>query len=134
MLDDGPSEKRPKKWLFIIMATLFLIIGIIGLITPLLPGTILIVGAAALYAKSSRRIYNWLREHRWLGKYVHQLEEKRGVSWKIKIGAIGYTALSAIFNVFVLFKNTGPALIIASIVFALITIGLIIFFVPTAKK
>lgn len=134
MLDAGPGEKRPKKWLFIILGTVCLITGVVGLATPILPGAILIILAANFYAKSSRRIYNWLRENRWLGKYVRNAEEKGGVSWKVKIGAISYIALSAAFNIFILFKNTGPTLKISSLIFALITAGLVIFFVPTAKK
>jgi uncharacterized membrane protein YbaN (DUF454 family) len=134
MLDSGPNEERPPKWLWIALGTLCLIVGIIGLVTPILPGTILIIAATALYAKSSRRIYNWLRNHKWLGKYVRKAEEEHGISWKVKIWTIGHTVLCAIFNVFILFKNSGLTLKIASIAFALIIIGLIIFFVPTSKK
>lgn len=134
MLDDGPSEERPRKWLFFLAGIFCLITGIIGLITPILPGAILIVLAAALFAKSSQRIYNLLRDHRWFGKYVHQYEDNHGISWKAKLIAIGYVILTAAFNVFLLFRNTGAGLKVASIAIALGTIALIVFFVPTAKK
>ena|SRR3989344_8780127 len=134
MLDDGPSEERPKKWLIFIAGIFCLIAGIVGLVTPVLPGAILIVLAAALFAKSSRRIYNRLRDHRWFGKYVHQYEANHGISWKAKLIAIGYVLLTAAFNIFLLLRNTGATLKIASVAIALGTIALIIFFVPAAKK
>ena len=69
-----------------IMGTLFLMIGLIGIVIPLLPTTPFLLLAAACYLRGSRRMHHWLLGNRIFGKYLRDYYEKRGVSIKVKTG------------------------------------------------
>ncbi len=95
--------KKPVKILFITLGTFLIGISIVGIFIPVLPTTPLLLLAAALYAKSSRRFYNWLINNRILGRYIKDYREGKGIPLKVKIIAIsilwitiGYSAIFAI--------------------------------------
>lgn len=66
------------------IGTLSLALGIAGVFLPLLPTTPFILLAAACYARSSRRFYQWLLTNRLFGRYVKNYLELRGVPRKVK--------------------------------------------------
>ena len=57
------------KILGVIFGSLFLGLGIVGIFVPLLPTTPFLLLAAALYVRSSPRLYAWLLNQRHLGSY-----------------------------------------------------------------
>jgi uncharacterized membrane protein YbaN (DUF454 family) len=94
------------RGILIIAGTFFLGFGIIGIFLPLLPTTPFLLLAAACYARSSKRFYNWLLNNKWLGNYIKNYRERKAVLLKIKVisifflwVAIGY---SVIFVVYIL--------------------------------
>ena len=80
--------KKPVKILLIIAGTFFIGIGIIGIFVPILPTTPFLLISVALYAKSSKRFYDWLINNRFLGIYIKNYREGKGIPLKIKIFAI----------------------------------------------
>jgi uncharacterized membrane protein YbaN (DUF454 family) len=68
----------------IVIGTLSLALGIAGVFLPLLPTTPFILLAAACYARSSRRFYQWLLTNRLFGRYVRNYLELRGVPREVK--------------------------------------------------
>ena len=58
------------RWLLLAAGTLSLAIGIVGIFLPLLPTTPFVLLAAILYARSSKRFYNWLLYNRLFGRYI----------------------------------------------------------------
>jgi uncharacterized membrane protein YbaN (DUF454 family) len=72
----------------IVIGTLSLALGIAGVFLPLLPTTPFILLAAACYARSSRRFYNWLLTNRCFGRYVRNYLELRGVPAKVKVASL----------------------------------------------
>jgi len=52
--------RKPTKILLITTGTFFIGVGIIGIFIPVLPATPFLLISAALYASSSKRLYNWL--------------------------------------------------------------------------
>ncbi|MFC2034461.1 YbaN family protein [Chloroflexota bacterium] len=73
-----------KKRLLIIAGTLSTVIGVIGLFLPILPTTPFLLIAAACYIRSSQRCYNWLLNNRFLGIYIHNYLEGKGIPLKTK--------------------------------------------------
>jgi uncharacterized membrane protein YbaN (DUF454 family) len=65
--------------LLIACGTLSLALGILGIFLPLLPTTVFLLLAAACYARSSDRFYQRLINHRWLGSYIRNHREGRGM-------------------------------------------------------
>ena len=81
------SEKI-KRRLLITAGTLSLAIGIVGIFLPVLPTTPFLLIAAACYLRSSERFYNWLMNSRWLGNYIRNYVEGKGLPVKVKLGII----------------------------------------------
>ena len=86
------------KTLFIILGSLSLALGIIGMFLPLLPTTPFLLLTAALYIKSSPRLYDWLISHRILGEYIRNFRENRHAKI-ISVSLLWATMLYCIFAV-----------------------------------
>jgi len=79
------SFSRSKKILFISLGTFFTALGVLGIFLPVLPTTPFLLIAAALYARSSQRFYDWLTNNRLFGKYIKNYREGKGIPIKVKI-------------------------------------------------
>ena len=65
--------------LLISCGTLCVALGVIGIFLPLMPTTVFLLMAAACYARSSDRFYQKLVNHRFLGVYIRNSREGRGM-------------------------------------------------------
>ena len=82
------KKTRVGKWLralLIIVGTIFVGLGIVGIFIPILPTTPFLLLAAACYSKGSQRFYHWLLSNRWFGAYIDNYRHKRGMPLKTKI-------------------------------------------------
>lgn len=57
------------------LAWVFVLLGIIGLVMPMMPGAFFLFVAAWLFSRSSERFHRWLVEHRQFGPVVRAWEE-----------------------------------------------------------
>lgn len=76
------------KFLFIFLGTLSLILGVIGIVVPGLPTTPFLLLSAALYFKSSSKLYNWLIQHPVFGKFIRNYRETKSIPRATKIYAL----------------------------------------------
>jgi hypothetical protein len=76
------------RGLRIATGTVLVGLGVVGIFLPLLPTTPFLLLAAALFAKSSERYYQWLLNNKWFGKYIRNYREGKGVPIRIKLMAI----------------------------------------------
>jgi uncharacterized membrane protein YbaN (DUF454 family) len=53
-------------------------LGVLGILLPVLPTTPFLLLAAACYARSSQRFYDWLLNSRYLGRYIRDYREYGG--------------------------------------------------------
>ncbi|NOQ94794.1 MAG: DUF454 family protein, partial [Methylophaga sp.] len=65
-------RKRIKKYLLLISGLLFLALGIIGAVLPILPTTPFLILALACFANSSPRFHQMLLNNRWFGAALQQ--------------------------------------------------------------
>lgn len=77
-----------KKYVFLVLGTMSLGIGMIGVVIPILPTTPFLLMASFLYLRSSKRMYNWMLNHRIFGTYIYCYTKHRGVSQKAKHGTL----------------------------------------------
>jgi len=98
-------SNRFFRYLLIISGTIFLGFGIIGIFLPILPTTPFLLLAAACYARSSKRFYNWLMNNRWFGNYIKNYRDGRGVPLKFKIFTIFLLWITIIVSVFLVINN-----------------------------
>jgi hypothetical protein len=74
--------------LLLVIGSLSLGLGVVGIFLPLIPTTPLLLLSAACYARSSDRFYDWLIRHRWFGRYIHHYRSGAGIPRRAKITAI----------------------------------------------
>lgn len=96
---DYSHEVRKHRFLWVRIAfaalgTLFLLVGIVGIFTPILPTTPFLLLATACYARSSRRFYNWLMNHPALGPLIIEWRSYRSIPWKVKLVAVATMTLT----------------------------------------
>jgi len=77
-----------------------LVLGIIGIFVPLLPTTPFLLLSAALFSKSSTRLYAWLLNHRVFGKYIKSYREDKSIPLKVKVSALVLLWVSISFSIF----------------------------------
>jgi len=82
------EDKNLKKYIFIILGSLFLTLGIIGIFLPVLPTTPFLLLTSFFYLKSSKKLHNWLINHKVFGEYIYNYITYKGVKKKDKIKSL----------------------------------------------
>lgn len=94
------TSNQLLKWILITAGTIFVGIGIIGIFIPILPTTPFLLLAAACYARSSKKFYEWLINNKLIGTYIKNYREGKGVPLKIKIFTVFLLWITILFSVF----------------------------------
>lgn len=125
-------KSRWKRLAYIAAGCILVLIGVPGLVLPALPGTPLLLLAAACFARGSERFYIWLLTNPLFGKYVRTWRERRGIPLHIKVKVTAL--LVASFAVTLLFLM--PAIFAARITLVVVGAGVIayIWFQPTYRE
>ena len=89
------------RFLWLSLGLLFTVVGLIGLIVPGLPTTLLMIIAAACFFRSSKRLFYWVLNNKYFGKYVKDFRDGRGMPRKAKFIALGFIWLFVSISVFV---------------------------------
>ena len=82
------SKSSLYKYFLIALGWFLVGLGVIGIFVPLMPTTIFFILAAACFARSSEKFYNWLIYHPKFGKFIRDYREHRGMPLKSKIIAV----------------------------------------------
>ena len=121
------SKKKNKKLnqllraILITSGTIFLGLGLVGIFIPILPTTPFLLLAAACYARSSQRFYNWLMNNRWFGSYIKNYRDGRGIPLKFKILTITLLWLTILTSIYFVINN-----FLIEIILIIIAIGVTI--------
>ena len=94
-----------KKTIYVFLGCLFVILGTIGIVLPVLPTTPFMLVALALFANSSPKFHQMLLNNRWFGVTLKQWEENKTVSRRIKIRASFLLLLSISISIALLLGN-----------------------------
>ena len=73
------------KYLLIVLGSISLALGVIGIFLPLLPTTPFLLLSAALYVRSSDELYQWLIHQKYLGTYIRNFREHKAIPLRAKI-------------------------------------------------
>ena len=90
--------RKDKNVFYIVIGTLSLVFGLIGVILPVLPTTPFILFSAWCYYRGSQRLHNWLINHPYLGPIIEEYGEGEGMTKESKMKAIGMTWLAVILT------------------------------------
>ena len=80
--------RKGTRAALVVCGTVALALGVVGLVLPVLPTTPFLLLAAACYARSSTRLYDWLLANRFLGEYIRDYRERRAIRLRAKVLAI----------------------------------------------
>lgn len=76
------------KRVYVLLGSLSLALGLLGIFLPLLPTTPFLLLTAALWIKGSPRLYQRLLAHKRLGPYIRQFREQRAIPLRAKIVSV----------------------------------------------
>jgi uncharacterized membrane protein YbaN (DUF454 family) len=85
------------KFIYATLGTIALILGIIGVFMPILPTTPFLLLAAALYFRSSKRLYDWLLSHPHLGAYIKNFREHKAIPLRVKIVSVSLVWITLVY-------------------------------------
>jgi uncharacterized protein len=88
------------RYILIAAGSIFLATGILGIFVPVLPTTPFLLLAAACYLRSSRIFYNWLMNNKYLGTYIRNYIEGRGMPLPVKIYTIVFLWITIGISIF----------------------------------
>jgi len=117
-----------KKMLLMILGTLCLILGTIGVFLPVLPTTPFLLVSLWAYMRSSEKLYNFILTNKYLKPYVEDYVSGNGIPRHAKIKAIALIwltiGISVLFVVDKLFVR----------VMLLVTASLVSLYIGTHKE
>jgi uncharacterized membrane protein YbaN (DUF454 family) len=87
------------------LGTITLALGIIGIFLPVLPTTPFLLLSAALYVRSSQRLYDWLMSHKHLGPYIKNFREHKALPLRVKIVSVTMVWATLLYCAFVVAKE-----------------------------
>lgn len=91
------------RYVYVVLGILFCVLGVIGIFVPLLPTTPFLLLSAALFFRSSPRLYHLLLNHPQLGPYIRNFREHKAIPLRIKIISVSLVWLTILHAVFFLF-------------------------------
>lgn len=71
-----------------VAGTLFLALGVAGVILPVMPGTVFLFLASLCYVRGSKRLHDWLMGHPVLGRQVRVMTGELPMPLRSKVVAI----------------------------------------------
>lgn len=104
-----------RKTLLLTGGILCVILGLIGMLLPVLPTTPFLLLAAYLFARSSPRWLDWLLTNRWLGAYIRNYREGRGMLFWHKLITITLLWLTIGATIWLGVSSTWLRLLLAAI-------------------
>jgi uncharacterized membrane protein YbaN (DUF454 family) len=88
MREQTESISLLLKYFYLISGFILIAIGVIGIFLPLLPTTIFLILASICFLKSTPKANEWLRNHKVLGGYIDNYQNKTGLTRNVKIANI----------------------------------------------
>ena len=89
---------KPGKALYIVLGTVFLLLGAIGVFVPLLPTTPFWLLTCWFYIRSSERLYNRVMRNKYFGSYIRSYVVDKAIPLHSKIISIGLMWISILIS------------------------------------
>lgn len=99
----GPTRKaaalgnRAKRLALFILGWVFVALGVVGMVLPVLPTTPFLLIALWAFANSSERFHGWLYHHRIFGPTLQRWERHRVIPPAAKVAALTAMAVSMLY-------------------------------------
>ncbi|MCL2039394.1 MAG: YbaN family protein [Bacteroidetes bacterium] len=93
------------KYLFVFIGIISLGLGILGIFLPLLPTTPFLLLSTILFARSSKKLHNWLINHKVFGNYIRNFIEEKSIPLKVKISSTLLLWFTILFSIFFVIED-----------------------------
>jgi len=113
-----PMPDKLKRRVFVVAGTVALILGVVGIILPVLPTTPFLLLAAICYMRGSQRLYSALLRNRFVGSYIRNYLEGRGMSLKMKIWTLSLLWITILCTTFLATDS-----LVVRIILAVVLVG-----------
>lgn len=114
------------KTIYIILGSISLGLGILGIFLPLLPTTPFLLLTAALYFKGSPRLYQWLISHKRFGPYILNYRENKAITVTTKIISVSMLWITILICIFFVTDALWLRLVLCAVLIG-VTIHLLTF-------
>lgn len=115
------------RFVLIVLGTLSLALGIIGIFVPGLPTTPFILLTAGLYMRSSDRLYKWVINNRFVGGYVNDFQKSKSIPFQTKLYSIAMMwTMIGISTLFFIESLWGKGLVVLAGVVGTVVVGFVI--------
>lgn len=84
----------------IVVGSVSLALGVIGIFLPMLPTTPFLLLSAAAWVKASPSLYEWLLNHKVFGEYIRNYREHRAIPLRVKIISVTLVWLTIGYCIF----------------------------------
>ena len=74
-------------------------IGFVGIFLPLLPTTIFLILASYFFMKGSPELNDWMMQNKYLGPYIRNFRENKGMTIKSKFTSISLLWVTILISV-----------------------------------
>lgn len=101
------------KPLLTILGFVCLGLAVLGVILPVMPTTCFVLMAAACFAKSNDRFYQWLLNSSLFGPMIRNWQSTRSMPKRAKIMAIGTILMSGGLSMYLISDTAVQALVVA---------------------
>jgi uncharacterized membrane protein YbaN (DUF454 family) len=91
--------KELLKYVLVFLGSIFVLLGLVGIVVPLIPTTPFLLLGAFCYARSSEKLYHWLLNTKWLGEYIRSFQAGNGIPTRTKIIAIAVLWLTSGYSI-----------------------------------
>ncbi|MCF0147101.1 MAG: YbaN family protein [Clostridium sp.] len=109
--------KSIKKYMYITIGLISVIIGAIGVVLPILPTTPFLLLASFCFAKGSERFNNWFINTKLYKKHLDSFIKERSMTLKEKVGLLAFSDFMLAF----------PLILVDSLLIKIFIICLIMF-------
>lgn len=100
------------KYIYFVLGLLFMGIGCIGIILPVLPTTPFLLVALFLFAKSSKRAEAWFKSTKIYQKHIDSFVKERAMTLKSKISVLAFASTMLMIAFFMMDNLYGRTTII----------------------
>lgn len=107
------------KIVLIVIGSIALVLGIMGIFVPLLPTTPFLLLAAALFVRSSPRLYKWLLSQKHLGPYIRNFREHKAIPLRAKIISISMVWLTLLYCAYILHERPWLSVLMITLAIAI---------------
>lgn len=90
------------RYILVILGILFCILGVVGIFVPLLPTTPFLLLSAALFFRSSPRLYDKLLSHPQLGPYIRNFREHKAIPLRVKFISVSLVWITILYSAYYL--------------------------------